>query len=60
MNPLMRATWSLLFTLMATIGVLGWCDYVVTAADVQRTFCAEDDPCWDCETMGNHVCGVTP
>lgn len=19
--------------------------------------CAEDDPCWDCHTMGNHVCG---
>lgn len=19
--------------------------------------CAEDDPCWDCETMGNMVCG---
>ena len=19
--------------------------------------CAEDDPCWDCATMGNHACG---
>ena len=19
--------------------------------------CAEDDPCWDCHTMGNRVCG---
>lgn len=19
--------------------------------------CQEDDPCWDCSTMGNHVCG---
>jgi len=19
--------------------------------------CQEDDPCWDCTTMGNHVCG---
>lgn len=20
--------------------------------------CAEDDPCWDCRTMGNHICGI--
>jgi hypothetical protein len=19
--------------------------------------CQEDDPCWDCHTMGNHICG---
>ncbi|MEO7555482.1 MAG: hypothetical protein ABIV94_02605, partial [Acidimicrobiales bacterium] len=23
------------------------------------TSCQEDDPCWDCSTMGNHVCGPT-
>lgn len=22
--------------------------------------CAEDDPCWDCETMGNRRCGPPP
>jgi PBP1b-binding outer membrane lipoprotein LpoB len=22
--------------------------------------CEEDMPCWDCETMGNKVCAVTP
>jgi hypothetical protein len=21
------------------------------------THCAEDDPCWNCHTMGNHRCG---
>jgi hypothetical protein len=21
------------------------------------TPCAEDDPCWDCATMGNRICG---
>jgi hypothetical protein len=21
------------------------------------TTCQEDDPCWDCHTMGNHICG---
>jgi hypothetical protein len=60
MNPYMRAIWGVLFTLMATVGVLGWCDYVVTPADVQRTVndaCVEDEPCWDCQTMGNRLCG---
>jgi hypothetical protein len=23
------------------------------------TACAEDDPCWDCATMGNLICGPT-
>lgn len=22
--------------------------------------CQEDEPCWDCQTMGNHVCGPNP
>lgn len=22
--------------------------------------CQEDEPCWDCATMGNHICGLTP
>lgn len=21
--------------------------------------CMEDEPCWDCSTMGNHLCGPT-
>lgn len=25
----------------------------------QAQDCAEDDPCWDCQTMGNRVCGAT-
>lgn len=24
------------------------------------TECLEDMPCWDCETMGNGICGLTP
>lgn len=20
--------------------------------------CQEDNPCWDCATMGNHICGA--
>lgn len=22
--------------------------------------CQEDEPCWDCHTMGNHICGPSP
>jgi hypothetical protein len=29
----------------------------VQPADVP--YCQEDEPCWDCHTMGNHVCGTT-
>ena len=25
-----------------------------------ETRCFEDEPCWDCTTMGNRICGVTP
>jgi hypothetical protein len=24
------------------------------------TTCEEDMPCWDCETMGNRICGLQP
>lgn len=26
---------------------------------VTSTTCQEDEPCWDCETMGNLICGTT-
>ncbi len=30
-------------------------------SEVTTTFqegqCEEDEPCWDCETMGNRICG---
>lgn len=25
---------------------------------VATTTCEESDPCWDCETMGNQICGL--
>lgn len=32
------------------------------ASDVQvggdESQCMEDQPCWDCHTMGNHICGT--
>ena len=27
---------------------------------VPATTCTEDMPCWNCQTMGNHVCGTLP
>jgi hypothetical protein len=29
-------------------------------ATVELERCQEDDPCWDCHMMGNHVCGPVP
>lgn len=29
------------------------------ALEAARNACQEDDPCWNCETMGNRVCGTT-
>lgn len=28
-----------------------------TVAPTTTVPCHEDDPCWDCATMGNHICG---
>lgn len=34
---------------------------VLACVPVQRTrHIAEDDPGWDCRTMGNHICGPDP
>lgn len=29
----------------------------LSAADDMGNVCLEDQPCWDCATMGNQVCG---
>ena len=29
-------------------------------SDPPATVCLEDQPCWDCSTMGNHQCGTDP
>jgi hypothetical protein len=33
-----------------------WDSVIRGVNDLHRT-CTEDMACWDCETMGNHVCG---
>lgn len=30
-----------------------------TPAPVPSVSCVEDEPCWDCDTMGNRTCGPT-
>lgn len=30
----------------------------ITTVNVPEPGCHEEDPCWDCETMGNLTCGV--
>lgn len=32
-------------------------DYLIEDAPAPQ--CQEDQPCWDCETMGNRICGET-
>lgn len=39
----------------ATIGALHRYSAEPVAATV---VCQEDDPCWDCSTMGNLICGT--
>lgn len=33
--------------------------YPPTTFTPPATPCHEDDPCWNCATMGNHICGPT-
>lgn len=47
--------------LLATIGLalvmLTACQPDHTPNVTTTTRCVEDDPCWNCATMGNHLCG---
>lgn len=45
-----------LVALALTLGLLGVAVHRADAAEV----CHEDQPCWDCETMGNRICGPIP
>lgn len=39
---------------------LGTGSAAVVALYVAGIGCQEDEPCWDCATMGNRICGVEP
>lgn len=42
-----------------TTTTLGTTTTTSTPETTTTTICYEDDPCWDCETMGNGECGTT-
>lgn len=52
----------------AALAVLAWCGEpdvadTKTSPDIMPpagATCQEDEPCWDCETMGNQICGPLP
>lgn len=52
---------SRLVALLLALVVVGVCLFGLVAAGADRgresVHCAEDDPCWDCSTMGNRICG---
>jgi hypothetical protein len=60
-KALLRAGWSLmvaaavglLLTLSAQVGM--WVGRHEPRAPM--IVCEEDQPCWDCNTMGNRICG---
>lgn len=41
------------------LGAYEWRDARTLRAVERYEHCAEDEPCWDCHTMGNHLCGPT-
>lgn len=38
--------------------VLDWTESKAGVRLGEQVTCEEDMPCWDCETMGNRICGV--
>lgn len=46
--------------LAVTIGYIGIGALATPQIRLQTVRCEEDMPCWDCETMGNGICGLTP
>lgn len=50
--------WILALLILALILWASHLEYEAEAAEYVR--CEEDMPCWDCETMGNRICGPIP
>lgn len=36
----------------------GWTSNPPATESAAAVTCQEDEPCWDCETMGNRICGL--
>ena len=51
----------LVFVVLGLLGAWGVLRVLTDGPRVpERTVCFEDEPCWDCATMGNQVCGSRP
>lgn len=63
MNTLKTIAASITVSAVTTLG-LGWVyihrtEAIAPAHPVVQV-CEEDQPCWDCTTMGNRICGHPP
>jgi hypothetical protein len=52
------AVWLLLLALILN-GTDAFDDLEQRRPDPAAVLCMEDQPCWDCSTMGNLICGPT-
>jgi hypothetical protein len=58
-RSLMEIRLRILFGILASLLVLVGADaYSHTHQSRAPVTCQEDEPCWNCATMGNRVCGV--
>lgn len=52
-----------IYVVLVTLFIRGLLDVVITPDDIRQSItqstCYEDEPCWDCHTMGNRICGPT-
>jgi hypothetical protein len=54
-----RGDWSAVWVILLIVAMIVVGTIVGTADEPPgaQTECQEDESCWDCETMGNGVCG---
>lgn len=63
MNDNQIRTWVRVHLLLAALVALGWAAIAELPQTAKRdvgVVIQEDDPRWDCKTMGNKICGIPP
>ena len=55
-NNMKNIIGAIILSLMTGFGTVAGCG-TLTDQVVENINCEEDMPCWDCETMGNKICG---
>jgi len=51
------AKFALVMVALATLGACAPYQFPSPTDPAPDSVCHEDEPCWDCETMGNGICG---